>query len=44
MSIAAEWARFVRGVVDCPDLQPTAARDNVLRDDVHRTLREALGE
>lgn len=39
-----EWARFARGVVDCPDLQPTAARDNVLRDGVYRALREALGE
>jgi molecular chaperone HtpG len=39
-----EWARFVRGVVDCPDLQPTAARDNVLRDAAWRALREALGE
>jgi molecular chaperone HtpG len=44
VELLPEWARFVRGVVDCPDLQPTAARDNVLRDDVHRTLREALGE
>ncbi|MBL8248878.1 MAG: ATP-binding protein [Candidatus Competibacter sp.] len=38
-----EWARFVRGVVDCPELQPTAARDNVLRDTAYHTLREALG-
>ena len=39
-----EWARFVRGVVDCPELQPTAARDNVLRDAAYHALREALGE
>ncbi|MDG4550662.1 MAG: ATP-binding protein [Candidatus Contendobacter sp.] len=39
-----EWARFVRGVVDCPDLQPTAARDNVVRDGVYHALRVALGE
>jgi molecular chaperone HtpG len=39
-----EWARFVRGVVDCPDLQPTAARDSVVRDRVYHALREALGE
>ncbi|MEI2783849.1 MAG: ATP-binding protein [Candidatus Competibacter sp.] len=38
-----EWARFVRGVVDCPELHPTAARDNVLRDEVYHALREALG-
>ncbi|MBK8182991.1 MAG: ATP-binding protein [Candidatus Competibacteraceae bacterium] len=39
-----EWARFVRGVVDCPDLHPTAARDNVLRDKTYHALRNALGE
>ena len=39
-----EWARFVRGVVDCPDLQPTAARDNVLRDETYHALRRALGD
>ena len=39
-----EWARFVRGVIDCPDLQPTAARDNVMRDAVWHALRAALGE
>ena len=38
-----EWVRFVRGVVDCPALQPTAARDNVLRDEAYHALREALG-
>lgn len=39
-----EWAGFIRGVVDCPALQPTAARDNVLRDASYHALREALGE
>ncbi|MCB1921468.1 MAG: ATP-binding protein, partial [Candidatus Competibacteraceae bacterium] len=39
-----EWAGFVRGVVDCPDLQPTAARDNVLRDAVWSALHVALGK
>ncbi|MCP5158359.1 MAG: ATP-binding protein [Gammaproteobacteria bacterium] len=38
-----EWAQFVRGVVDCSDLQPTAARDNVLRDAAWHALRAALG-
>ena len=38
-----EWAGFIRGVIDCPDLQPTAARDNVLRDESWRALRAALG-
>ncbi|ACZ88466.1 ATP-binding protein [Streptosporangium roseum] len=38
------WAKFVRGLVDSPDLLPTAARDNVQR--THSTfafLREQLG-
>ena len=39
-----EWAQFVRGVVDCPELQPTAARDNVQRDSVYHALRDSLGE
>ena len=39
-----EWAQFVRGVVDCPDLQPTAARDNVLRDSTYHALRDRLGQ
>ncbi|PIE82921.1 MAG: hypothetical protein CSA09_04335 [Candidatus Contendobacter odensis] len=38
------WAQFVRGVIDCSDLQPTAARDNVLRDTVYYTLRDTLGQ
>lgn len=39
-----EWARCVRGVVDCPELQPTAARDNVVRDARYQALRASLGE
>jgi len=39
-----DWAKFIRGVVDSPDLQPTAARDNVMKDDVYFRLRKALGE
>ena len=39
-----EWATFVRGVVDCSELQPTAARDNVQRDSVYHVLRERLSE
>lgn len=39
-----KWAQFVRGIVDCPMLQPTAARDNVVRDTTYHALREALSE
>jgi len=39
------WAKFVRGVIDTPDLQPTAARDQVQR--THPSfeyLQRRLGE
>ncbi len=39
-----EWAGFIRGVVDCPALQPTAARDNLVRDAAYHALREALSQ
>jgi molecular chaperone HtpG len=32
-SFLPSWAGFVRGVIDSPDLQPTAARDNVQRNE-----------
>lgn len=40
------WAKFVRGLIDSPDLVPTAARDNVQRGDdaVYKTLQERLGK
>jgi molecular chaperone HtpG len=39
------WAKFVRGVIDSPDLQPNSARDNVRRHDPgFDALRERLGE
>ncbi len=39
-----DWARFIKGVVDSPDLHPTAARDNVMKDGAYFRLRTALGE
>ena len=42
------WARFVRGVVECPLLQPTASRESLHQDDnfdlVRRALEAQLGE
>ncbi len=42
------WARFVRGVVECPALQPTASREAIHQDDaylaIQQTLEEQLGE
>jgi len=39
-----EWARFVNGVLNTPDLTPTAARDNFIRNASADRLRQALGE
>jgi molecular chaperone HtpG len=36
------WARFVRGVIDCPLLQPTASRENLHQDDTFEAVRQAL--
>lgn len=39
------WAKFVRGVIDSPDLKPTAARDNVQTSDKSfEYIRQKLGE
>ena len=42
------WARFVRGVVECPLLQPTASRESLHQDDnfdlVRRAIEAQLGE
>jgi molecular chaperone HtpG len=38
------WAKFVRGVIDSPDLSPTAARDAIQQDSASRSVREKLGQ
>jgi len=42
--ILPPWAKFIRGVIESPDLTPTAARDNVQRDEALKQAREALGQ
>ncbi|HMA33855.1 MAG TPA: hypothetical protein VKY74_05180 [Chloroflexia bacterium] len=37
------WAKFVRGVIDSPDLTPTAARDAIQLDARAQAIKEALG-
>lgn len=37
------WAKFMRGVIDSPDLTPTASRDAIQQDGVAREIKEALG-
>lgn len=36
------WARFVRGIVDSPHLQPTASREDIQKDDAFLTVRQAI--
>lgn len=36
------WARFVRGVIDCPYLQPTASRESIQEDDAFYAVQQAL--
>ena len=38
------WARFVRGVIDSPLLQPTASRESIHQDDNFEMVRQALEE
>ncbi len=38
------WARFVRGVVDSPLLQPTASRESIHQDENFELVRQALEE
>src|SRR5262249_49219799 len=38
------WARFVRGVIDCPVLQPTASREAVHQDDSFEAVRQVLAD
>lgn len=42
--VLPKWARFVNGVLNTPDLTPTAARDNFIRNAEVDQLREALGD
>jgi molecular chaperone HtpG len=38
------WARFVSGVIDCPQLQPTASREQIQRDENYALVQRALDE
>ena len=37
LTILRPWAKFVCGIIESPDLQPTAARDNIQRNDENST-------
>lgn len=36
------WARFFRGVIDCPALQPTASRESIHQEDNYLAVQQAL--
>jgi molecular chaperone HtpG len=36
------WARFVRGVIDCPVLQPTASREGIHQDENFQSVQQIL--
>jgi molecular chaperone HtpG len=38
------WARFVRGAIDCPALQPTASREDIHQDENFESVQQALEE
>jgi molecular chaperone HtpG len=38
------WARFVRGVIECPLLQPTASREGIHQDENFELVRQAIEE
>jgi molecular chaperone HtpG len=38
------WARFVRGVIDSPALQPTASREGIHQDDAFTIVRRVLSD
>ncbi|MGK7897658.1 MAG: ATP-binding protein, partial [Xenococcus sp. (in: cyanobacteria)] len=38
------WARFVRGIIDSPDLTLTASRDAIKQDNIYQDIRESLGK
>ena len=44
-TLLPSWAKFIQGVVDSPDLSPTAGRDNINQENTaFRVIQKALGE
>jgi len=38
------WAQFVNGIINTSSLEPNAARDNFMHDEISAALRDALGD
>ncbi len=44
-TLLPSWAKFIRGIIDSPDLTPTAGRDNVNQDNTaFKVIQRELGE
>lgn len=44
-TLLPSWAKFIRGIIDSPDLLPTAGRDNVNQDSTSfKVIQRELGE
>lgn len=41
-NLLPQWARFIRGVVDCPYLQPTASREELQQEENFFRVQQAL--
>jgi molecular chaperone HtpG len=42
--VLPQWAKFLQGVLECNELTPNAARDNVVRNAALAAVQRALGE
>lgn len=42
--ILPNWARFIKGVINTPDLTPTVSRDEIVRDQNLASIRAILGK
>jgi len=44
-SLLPTWAKFIRGIIDSPDLQPTASRENIqISDPSFKYMQKELGQ
>lgn len=43
-NVLPSWARFVRGMIDCPYLQPTASREEIHQGDTFLFVQQAVEE
>jgi molecular chaperone HtpG len=43
-SLLPEWAKFVKGIIESPNLHETTGREAVLRDEAFKRVQKALGD